>query len=114
MDVGYTKTPPLAIQACRRPNHILVSRRSAMASLKARANKVLRSGRWTELHVHGLGAALGPAIVLAATLVQESGGKLTASTTTSTELLVDHAHDSDERSRIRHNSAVHIQLSKSG
>ena len=30
------------------------------------------------------------------------------------ELLVDHAHDSDERSRIRHNSAVHIQLSKSG
>jgi len=114
MDVGYTKTPPLAIQACRGPNHILVSRRSSMASLKARANKVLRSGRWTELHVHGLGAALGPAIVLAATLVQESGGKLTASTTTSTELLVDHAHDSDERSRIRHNSAVHIQLSKSG
>jgi len=114
MDVGYSKTPPLAIQACRGPNHILVSRRSSMASLKARANKVLRSGRWTELHVHGLGAALGPAIVLAATLVQESGGKLMASTTTSTELLVDHANDSDERSRIRHNSAVHIQLIKSG
>ena len=112
--VGWSKTPPLAIQACRGPNHILVSRRSSMASLKARANKVLRSGRWTELHVHGLGAALGPAIVLAATLVQESGGKLTASTTTSTEPLVDHANGSDERSRIRHNSAVHIQLSKTG
>ena len=111
---GYSKTPPLSIQACRGPNHILVSRRSSMASLKARANKVLRSGRWTELHVHGLGAALGPAIVLAATLVQESGGKLTASTTTSTELLVDHANDTDERSRIRHNSAVHIALSTSG
>ena len=111
---GYSKTPPLSIQACRGPNHILVSRRSSMASLKARANKVLRSGRWTELHVHGLGAALGPAIVLAATLVQESGGKLTASTTTSTELLVDHAKDIDERSRIRHNSAVHIALSTSG
>ena len=111
MPSAYNKTPPLAIQACRGPNHLLVSRRSSMVSLKARATKVLRSGRWSELHVHGLGAALGPAIVLAATLVQESGGRLTASATTSTELLVDHASDGEE-SRIRHNSAIHIRLTK--
>tara|TARA_B110001452_G_scaffold4855_1_gene4510 strand:+ start:144 stop:503 length:360 start_codon:yes stop_codon:yes gene_type:complete len=106
----YTKTPPLTLQACRGPNHILVSRRSSMASLKARSQKVLRSGKWRELHVHGLGAALGPAIVLAATLVQESNGRLTASTRTSTEMLVDHASDGDGPGQIRHNSAVHIRL----
>ena len=107
-----TRTPPLTIQACRGPNHILVSRRSSIASLKARAQKVLRSDRWCDLHIHGLGAALGPAIVLAVSLVHESGGRLTASTKTSTEMLVDHSADGDADSRVRHNSAVHICLTK--
>ena len=96
----------------RGPNHILVSRRCSTASLKARAQKLLRSGRYAEIHVHGLGAALGPAIVLAAGLVQENDGRLLASTSTSTKMLVDHATDGDEPSRVRYNSAVHIRLLK--
>jgi len=130
------KTPPLSTQQYRGPNHVLVSRRTAMPALLKRSRKLL--GKWRDVHVHGLGAAIAPAVALAAQLVLESAGTLAASTTTSTEMLLDRAAPddkededdgwgpvglgsadaaepevgdvADERPRMRFNSAVHIRL----
>ena len=41
------------------------------------------------MHLHGLGAAIAPTITIAAQLVLESGGALSASASTSTETLLD-------------------------
>lgn len=101
-------TPNVA--AYRGPNHVLVSRRSSTAALRTRARKLLASRRHSEVHIHGLGAALGTAILLAAELVRESGGKLVASASTSTEVLVDQPADGLSDASLRHNSAVHIRL----
>lgn len=49
-------------------------------------------------------------ILLAAGLVRESEGKLTASVNTSTELLVDRDESGD--GSLRYNSAVHVCLLK--
>ena len=109
------KTAPPNVQAYRGPNHVLVSRRSSTAALRARVRKLLSSGRWEHVHIHGLGASLGPAIALAAELVEESGGRLEASASTSTEVLVDQPDaedDADADGQLRHNSAVHVRLSR--
>ena len=105
--------PSINVAAYRGPNHILVSRRSSFAVLRTRTRKLLDSGRWDEVHIHGLGAALAVAISLAASLVEESGGRLVASASTSTEPLVDYNEDNATGS-IRYNSAVHICLRKAG
>ena len=91
--------------------------------LFARVRKLLASGRWDRVHIHGLGAALAPAVALAAALVAENGGRLEASCSTSTEVLVDSTaidydamelddHDDVDRpdATVRHNSAIHIAL----
>ena len=96
------------VGAYRGPNHLLVSRKSSLTALRSRARKLLASKRHAEVVVHGLGAALAPAIALAAELVQESGGKLVASASTSTEVLVDRPDDDLSDASLRHNSAVHI------
>lgn len=132
-----SKTPPLSTEQYRGPNHVLVSRRTGSAALLKRTRKLL--GKWKEVHVHGLGAAISAAVALAAQLVIESDGKLAAWTSTSTEMLVDRpdpddaedcwpaglpsAADSDGTAgdfalaaegdpcpRLRFNSAVHIRL----
>ena len=69
------------------------------------------------MHVHGMGAAIAPTIALAASLVEESGGELIASTTTSTVTLIDRnmpadLEADDEACQLRHNSAVHICLKR--
>ena len=107
---GGAKQVPPNIQAYRGPNHVLVSRRSSMPALRARVRKLLASERWHEVHLHGLGAALAPTIVLAAGLVAESGGRLVASSTTSTELLVDRDDSGEEDGTLRYNSAIHVRL----
>ena len=108
------KTPPHGLGALRGPNHVLVSRRSTRAALRSRVRKLLARGRWDDVHIHGLGAALATAVGLAAELVDESGGRLAASTSTSTVALVDRHEpegpDDDESAQLRHNSAVHIRL----
>mmetsp|Transcript_36947 Transcript_36947/g.61252 ORF Transcript_36947/g.61252 Transcript_36947/m.61252 type:complete len:121 (-) Transcript_36947:195-557(-) len=116
------KVPPITLQHYRGPNHILVSRRSSARSLRSRVRKLFGSGRWHDVYLHGLGAALPLAVMVAAELVHEGGGLLVASTTTSTEMLIDrseHADLSDEQElhdgvRIRYNSAVHIHVQKLG
>lgn len=107
------KAPSLNIQAYRGKNHILVSRRSTRAAVRTRTRKLLVKHR--TVHIHGLGAALVPAIQLAAELVKESEGKLISSCSTSTEVLVDHPDDEHfgDPTKLRHNSAIHIQLSPS-
>lgn len=107
------KVPPLSTGEVQGPNHILVMRRSSRASLRSRTRKLLASGQFEAVHVHGLGAALAPAALLAAELVQESAGRLVASCQTSTEALVDHEDPSTTEvpsSTVRHNSAIHIRL----
>ena len=100
------------LQAYRGPNHVLVTRRATRAALRARTRKLLASRRWPAVHLHGLGAAIAPTIVLAGELVEASNGQLLASCSTSTEVLVDHATETDlnSSSTLRHNSAVHISL----
>ena len=73
--------------------------------------KLLASRRWPAVHLHGLGAAIAPTIVLAAELVGASEARLVASCTTSTEVLVDQAHEAGGSSTLRHNSAIHVSLS---
>eukprot|EP00967_Tisochrysis_lutea_P007357 scaffold8732_cov39-Tisochrysis_lutea.AAC.6 len=129
------KSAPLSTQRYDAPNHVLLSRRAPRAGALKRTRRLL--AQWREVHVHGLGAAVAPAIQLAAQLVLESNGKLAAWTTTSTEMLIDRpdieddAHDDgllgcpddesgwdelgdsapeEDRPRIRFNSAVHIRL----
>jgi ribonuclease P/MRP protein subunit RPP20 len=117
---------------------VLVSRRTAPAALVKRTHKLL--GKWKEVHVHGLGAAISAAVALAAQLVLESDGKLAAWTSTTTELLIDRpapddaedcwpaglssadnadvsmeedvsgAAEGEPCARLRFNSAVHIRL----
>lgn len=112
-------TPPPGAAARSGPNHIMVTRRAPRASLRARVRKLIASGRWEDVHLHGLGAALAPAILLAAELVEESNGRLVASCSTSTEALVDEVpmdsmvyDNSHATASVRHNSAVHIRLSQ--
>lgn len=112
-----TKTPSPSVQRYRGPNHVLISRRSSHTALRARLRKLLDSGKWNEVHVHGLGAALAPAIALAAELVQESDGRLEVSAGTSTEALIDQLDEAEldedgdgSTAAVRHNSAIHIRL----
>lgn len=77
----------MSTQQHRGPNHVLVTRRVGAPALLRRTRKLL--GKWKEVHVHGLGAAIAPAISLAARLVLESDGRLAAFTSTSTEMLID-------------------------
>ena len=115
------RTPTPSLAAYRGPNHVLITRRSSRAAFRARTRKLLNSGKWPAVFLHGLGAALVPAVQLAAELVQEEDGRLVASCTTSTVALIDHrGHeddllllgDEDSSSTLRHNSAVHIRLSR--
>lgn len=114
------RTPPPSLAAHRGPNHVLITRRSSRAAFRARTRKLLNSGKWPAVFLHGLGAALAPAVQLAAELVQEEDGRLVASCTTSTVALIDHrGHEDDllllgdeDSSTLRHNSAVHIRLSR--
>ena len=69
--------------------------RGARAALRARTRKLLASRRWPAVHLHGLGAAIAPTIVLAGELVEASNGQLVASCSTSTEVLVDRGEASD-------------------
>ena len=111
-DVSVYKAPPHTTQYYRGPNHILVSRRSRLKSVRSKVLRLLDSGM-PEVHLHGLGAALGPAVIMAAQLVRDSGGRLVDSCTTSTEMLVDRSSnvsDLSESTSVRFNSAVHIRL----
>lgn len=92
----HRKVPLLA--SLQGPNHILVSRRGSVIAMRKRARKLLTSGRWAELHVHGLGAALATAVTLAAELVAEFEGRLVASASTSTEAIVDRFEPASARS----------------
>lgn len=98
------------IAAYRGPNHVLVTRHTTRAALRARTRKLLESRRWPSVHLHGLGAAIATTIVLASELTAASQGQLVASCSTSTEVLVDH-NDAAATSGLRHNSAVHVVLS---
>lgn len=103
----------LNVAAYRGPNHVLVSRRSSLPALRARTRKLLASRKHSEVHIHGLGAALAAAIALAAEAVREADGRLVASASTSTEALVDYPDDLADGS-LRHSSAVHIALRPAG
>ena len=105
------RPPPLNVQSYRGPNHVLVSRRSSYPALRARTRKLLQSSKWNEVHVHGLGAALAVAISVAASIVDESGGRIVASTSTSTEPLVTYDKVTGAGT-VRYNSAVHVCLRK--
>ena len=107
------KTPSPAIQSYRGKNHVLISRRSKRVSVRARLRKLLESGQFREVHVHGLGAALALAVAISAEMELESEGMLVAHARTSTEAVIDQFVEELEDGRtgaVRHNSAIHITL----
>ena len=107
------KTPSPAIQSYRGKNHVLISRRSKRMSVRARLRKLLESGQFREVHVHGLGAALALAVAISAEMELESEGMLVAHARTSTEAVIDQFVEELEDGRtgaVRHNSAIHITL----
>ena len=107
------KTPSPAIQSYRGKNHVLISRRSKRVSVRARLRKLLESGQFREVHVHGLGAALALAVAISAEMELESDGMLVAHARTSTEAVIDQfveEHEDGSTGAVRHNSAIHITL----
>ncbi len=111
------KTPSPGIQKYRGKNHVLISRRSKRVSVRARLRKLLECGKFKQVHVHGLGAAVALAVAMSAELVQESDGTLVAHARTSTEALVDQydeLRDDGRTAEVRHNSAIHITLQWTG
>jgi DNA-binding protein len=119
---GLLKAGVPGVQRVRGPNHVLVSRKTSKVVLRARVRKMIASGRWDEVFIHGLGAAISRAVALAAALVEESDGQLVASCRTSTEALIDHVDEDaldelddlpDQKTgSIRHTSAIHIALTR--
>ena len=103
------------LEQYRGANHVLVSRSNGRAkiSTRKRIDKLLNSGKWTEVHLHGLGAAIAPTIVIASDIVMAANGRIKAHTRTSTEVIVDPVEPNDDgfTAKLRHNSAVHVLLS---
>ncbi|EDV27299.1 Ribonuclease P protein subunit p20 [Trichoplax sp. H2] len=100
----------------KRKNDVYVTRKTNFAAQIKKCSKLLES-EFTEIHIHGLGAAVNRAINLALQLKLTSSGGLEVSTTTSTVELFDDFESLDEtlpskKSQLRQNSAIHIKVYK--
>lgn len=101
------------VQAYRGPEHILITRAAKHMSILQRARKKFASGKFSKVTLHAMGAACPLAIVLANRLVQESEGRLIASCSTSTEVVVDQGDFlQGTKTKIRRKAALHIELSQ--
>eukprot|EP00038_Savillea_parva_P027539 m.60113 g.60113 ORF g.60113 m.60113 type:complete len:153 (-) comp7939_c1_seq1:2703-3161(-) len=98
---------------------LYISRNSNFQAQMAKAEKLLAQ-KYASICIHGLGAAINRAINLAMQLQAKSPVPLRISTTTSTVPLIDDliptkellAKAAVERTQIRNNSAIHIELIK--
>eukprot|EP01127_Copromyxa_protea_P017334 TRINITY_DN5265_c0_g1_i1.p1 TRINITY_DN5265_c0_g1~~TRINITY_DN5265_c0_g1_i1.p1 ORF type:complete len:136 (-),score=24.46 TRINITY_DN5265_c0_g1_i1:23-430(-) len=97
-------------------NDFYVSRDTQNVVVLKKAKKLLDNGEFSEVTIHGLGAAIYKAINIAQLLVSDSLGSLKMSPTTSTETLIDDyeplCDDLEAISQLRYNSAIHIRVFK--
>ncbi len=99
----------------KRKNDIYVSNKTDFKAQEARCHKLLDTGV-NEIHIHGLGAAVNRAVNLALQLQKSSLGTFQMSVHTSTVDLTDDLEptgdDAEPETRDRHNSAIHIKISR--
>ncbi|KAJ3163699.1 ribonucleases P/MRP protein subunit pop7 [Geranomyces michiganensis] len=95
---------------------IYVSRKSTMQAQAKRAQMLLDGPDFTFLTIHGLGAAINPAIELALHLKEQYQDQIAWTISLSTVTLVDDVEpeelDDDITTETRQNSAVHIRVFK--
>eukprot|EP00742_Colponemidia_sp_Colp-10_P011583 GILJ01012895.1.p1 GENE.GILJ01012895.1~~GILJ01012895.1.p1 ORF type:complete len:137 (+),score=14.93 GILJ01012895.1:43-411(+) len=109
----FSKRPAFRPHAAA--NEIYITRQKNLIVYFNRAQELFDSGE-SEVVIHGLGAAIEPAIRLANLIKQRSLGKYTLSVNTNTVPLIDDYEplqpDVEEKAQVRYNSAVHIRIRK--
>jgi len=99
----------------RRPNDVYVNNKTNFKAQLVRCERLFESG-YSELFVHGLGAATPRALNLALQLNINHRGTLALATHTSTVRTVDdlvpHEPAREHRTQVRPVSAVHIRVAK--
>lgn len=109
----YTLRKRLPRKLPKRKNDVYVSRKTDFKAQHARCMKLFESG-FSEIFIHGLGAAVNRAINLALQIQKSGMGTIDMAVNTSTvELMDDFESENDSlehETRTRHNSAVHIWL----
>lgn len=97
----------------KRKNDVYVNRRTDIRAQLARCHKLFESG-YTEIYIHGLGAAINRAMTLALQLKSKGLGTLDVAANTSTVELIDdlepNTDEAEADTQSRNNSAVHIKV----
>ncbi|XP_043924700.1 ribonuclease P protein subunit p20 [Protopterus annectens] len=112
--VEYTLRKRLPRKLPKRKNDIYVNMKTNFKAQLARCQKLLDSGGFNEICIHGLGLAINRAINIALQLQANSFGALQIAANTSTVELVDDLEPEldmgDPVTRTRNNSAIHIKV----
>ncbi|XP_069502116.1 ribonuclease P protein subunit p20 [Ambystoma mexicanum] len=112
--VEYTLRKRLPHKLPRRKNDIYVNMKTDFKAQLVRCQKLLDSGNFSEICIHGLGLAINRAINIALQLEANSFGTLSVAASTSTVELVDdlepETDDGEPMARTRNNSAIHIKV----
>lgn len=112
--VEYTLRKRLPHKLPRRKNDVYVSMKTDFKAQLSRCQKLLNSGNFNDICIHGLGLAINRAINIALQLEANSFGALQVAASTSTVELVDdlepEADEGEPMARTRNNSAIHIKV----
>ncbi|XP_078390016.1 ribonuclease P protein subunit p20 isoform X2 [Cetorhinus maximus] len=112
--VEYTLRKRLPHKLPKRKNDIYVNMKTDFRAQLARCQKMLDSGCFSEICIHGLGLAINRAINIALQLQGGSFGALQIAANTSTVELVDDLEpeldEGEPLTRTRNNSAIHIKV----
>lgn len=112
--IEYTLRKRLPRKLPKRKNDIYVNMKTNFKAQLARCQKLLDSGGFNEICIHGLGLAINRAINIALQLQANSFGALQIAANTSTVELVDDLEPEldmgDPVTRTRNNSAIHIKV----
>ncbi|XP_051900450.1 ribonuclease P protein subunit p20 [Pristis pectinata] len=112
--VEYTLRRRLPHKLPRRKNDIYINMKTDFKAQLGRCQKMLESGSFSEICIHGLGLAINRAINIALQLQAASFGALQIAANTSTVELVDDLEpeldEGEGMTRTRNNSAIHIRV----
>ncbi|XP_072114455.1 ribonuclease P protein subunit p20 [Hemitrygon akajei] len=112
--VEYTLRKRLPHKLPRRKNDVYINMKTDFKAQLARCQKMLESGGFSEICIHGLGLAINRAINIALQLQAASFGALQIAANTSTVELVDDLEpeldEGEAVTRTRNNSAIHIRV----
>ncbi|XP_069771462.1 ribonuclease P protein subunit p20 [Narcine bancroftii] len=112
--VEYTLRKRLPRKLPRRKNDVYVNMKTDFRAQLGRCQKMLESGGFREICIHGLGLAINRAINIALQLQAAGFGALQLAANTSTVELVDdlepELEEGESATRTRNNSAIHIRV----